>query len=179
MAENVFIIKFEEESKSYQTFSELKQMHATKQIVGEQMGVILNDADAGIQIKDFLDFTGTDKTARGSIIGALVGIIGGPLGILLGWMGGTFIGATGDAREIKNAMNVFEQVTSFIAHGQTGVIILAREEDFKTIQDYTYNLGRQVVRLNGEYVKDQIKQAQLAQFELERDARKRWKDQNK
>lgn len=179
MAENVFIITFEEDSKSYQAFTELKQFHQQKKIVGQQMAVLQNDADAGFLLKDFIDFTGSDKTAKGSLIGAVVGIIGGPLGVLLGWMGGSFIGATGDAREIQTAMSVFEEVLTMVSPGKTGVMLIARAEDKPVIDDYAYPLGGQVIRMDAEYVKEEIKKAQLAQFELQKEARKQWRNKDK
>ena len=40
----------------------------------------------------------------------LVGVLGGPLGILLRWFCWRMIGATQDAKEIKDAQTVFDFV---------------------------------------------------------------------
>lgn len=179
---NVFIITFEQSSKAYQAFSEAKQLHTNGTIVGEQMAVVKNDEDLGLQMKDFFDFTGADKTAKGSFIGILIGILGGPLGMLLGWVSGSLIGARGDAKEVKNAVDIFEETLSLITTGSTGLIIIARQEDKETLDELVYEqLNGRLVRLDGMYVEEQIKRARRAQLELERDARKRWysKDQEK
>lgn len=173
--ENVFIITFDNNSLAYQAFSRFKNLHAEKLIVGEQMAVVHNDIDAGLQLKDFLDFTGADKTAKGSIIGLLVGIIGGPLGMLLGWIGGSVIGATGDAREVRTAVDVFEETLSLITPETTGLVLIAREQDKPLIDKVIYDeIGGQVARLDGEYVRNQIKEARAAERELQQEARKRW-----
>ena len=40
------------------------------------------------------------------MIGMLVGILGGPLGILFGWFAGSMYGASKDAKEIQEAQTV-------------------------------------------------------------------------
>lgn len=176
MAKNVFIMTFEEDSKAYQAFAELKQLHATGGMKGEQMGILLNDADAGLQLKDFIDFTGADKSMKGSLIGLVVGIIGGPLGMLLGWIGGSFIGATGDAREVKTAISSFEQTVSLVSTGKTGLMLIARPEDKENIERIVYDeLGGQVARMDADYVLEEVKKAQQAERELAKEAYRQMK----
>ena len=60
-------------------------MQAERQLKGEQMAVVthVNDGQHQFKINDFIDFTGNNHTSKDSMIGMLVGILGGPLGILL------------------------------------------------------------------------------------------------
>lgn len=76
------------------------------------MAVVSHDPNGTHQFKieDFIDFTGNNKSSTGGLIGMLVGVLGGPLGILLGWFAGGMIGATQDAKEIKDAQTVFDFV---------------------------------------------------------------------
>ena len=84
MAKRIIIMNFDIESKSYQAFSEIKRC-AERQLKGEQMAVVthVNDGQHQFKINDFIDFTGNNHTSKDSMIGMLVGILGGPLGILL------------------------------------------------------------------------------------------------
>ena len=86
MAKRIIIMNFDIESKSYQAFSEIKRC-AERQLKGEQMAVVthVNDGQHQFKINDFIDFTGNNHTSKDSMIGMLVGILGGPLGILFGW----------------------------------------------------------------------------------------------
>ena len=54
---------------------------------------------APVQDRRFLDFTGNNKASTGGMIGMLVGILGRTIRIMLGWFGGSMIGATRDAKE--------------------------------------------------------------------------------
>ena len=95
------------------------------------MAVVSHDPNGTHQFKieDFIDFTGNNKSSTGGLIGMLVGVLGGPLGILLGWFAGGMIGATQDAKEIKDAQTVFDFVGNKIGEGATGLILIADEED--------------------------------------------------
>lgn len=175
MEKKVLIMTFEHDSVAYQAFSELKQLHVDQKIVGEQMAVVLNDEDKRLEVKEFLDFTGRNKTAKGSMIGMLIGILGGPLGVLLGWFSGSLIGATGDAREVKDAMSIFDQTLSLITPGKNGLIAIATEETTHVIDDLIYDeLNGRVVRMDAEYVMEEVKRAQETERELEKDAHHRW-----
>ncbi|MBC1474358.1 DUF1269 domain-containing protein [Listeria grandensis] len=171
----VLIMNFETESKSYQAFSEIKTLHTERKIRGEQMAVVEHDHNHKINAKDFLDFTGGDKNMKGSLIGMLVGILGGPLGVLLGWMTGAIIGSTQDAKEIRDAMNVFEKTLETIPEDQTGVILIAEEEHNEYINDLVNNkLGGRVIRMDEALVSHEINEAKQAEKEAQTSAKKRW-----
>ncbi|MBC1436169.1 DUF1269 domain-containing protein [Paenilisteria rocourtiae] len=171
----VLIMNFETESKSYQAFSEIKTLHAERKIRGEQMAVVEHDHNHKINAKDFLDFTGGDKNMKGSLIGMLVGILGGPLGVLLGWMTGAIIGSTQDAKEIRDAMNVFEKTLETIPEDQTGVILIAEEEHNEYINELVNNkLGGRVIRMDANLVAREINQAQQAEDDAKKSAKKGW-----
>lgn len=173
MEKRVFIMTFEEDSKSYQAFSNLKHMQIEKDVELEQAAVVVNSVDdEKIEVKEFIDFTGSNKTSRGSIIGLFVGILGGPIGMLLGWVSGTFIGATKDAREIKDALSVFEQTLSMISQGKTGLIVIGHADNRETIRSFIQDkLGGRFLQLDLELVKEEIERARQAERDLQKEAR--------
>ncbi|EUJ44475.1 DUF1269 domain-containing protein [Listeria riparia] len=173
--QTVLIMNFETESKSYQAFSEIKTLHAERKIHGEQMAVVVHNPNNKIDAKDFLDFTGADKNMKGSLIGMLVGILGGPLGVLLGWMTGAIIGSTQDAKEIRDAMSVFEKTLETIPENQTGVILIAEEDNNEFINDLVNEqLGGRVVRMDKGLVAHEINEARQAEQEAQKSAKKHW-----
>ena len=180
MEKRVFIMTFDEDSKSYQAFSHLKEMHTKQLVVIEQMAVVKNTGNDHLQMKDFIDVTGADKTARGSLIGLLIGILGGPMGILLGWVGGTAIGARRDAKEVQTAMSVFEQTLHIISEGKTGVILIADALSRNDLRRYAEDkLNGRILQLDYDLVMTEIEQAQETEKELEHEAKKRWFDKKK
>lgn len=165
---------FEADSKAYQAFSNLKKMHIENNVSLEHIAVVTNkEDDEKIEIEEFLDLTGANKTAKGSIIGLFVGVLGGPLGMLLGWMSGSMIGATRDAREIKDAVSVFEQALSMITPGKTGLVVIGDAEARNTLRTYVEDeLEGRLLQLDLDLVMEEVERARQAEKELQKEARK-------
>lgn len=181
MNKRVIILNFPVESQAYQAFSEIKKLHATRSIKGEQMAVVRHEPNGAHQFKieDFLDFTGNNKSSTGGLIGMLVGILGGPLGILLGWFAGGMIGATQDAKEIKDAQTVFDFVGSKIGEGTTGLILIAEEEDNRPLnQLVTMELGGEITRLDYDDVEKDVHDAREIEDKTKETAKKNWQDKH-
>ena len=83
--ENVVMITFDVEAQAYQAFSQLKNDSVNSAYTILQMAVIKN-GDGKIVPVDGFDsgIDSTDDTWTGGLIGSVVGILGGPLGVLLG-----------------------------------------------------------------------------------------------
>ncbi len=173
--EKVIIMSFDSESKSYQAFSELKALHQTGNINGEQMAILEHRTNHNLQPKDFIDFTGADKNFKGSMIGMLVGILGGPLGVLLGWFTGSLIGSSKDVKEVKNAMSIFEKALAIIPEGETGLILICEESNTGHVDDIALKqLNGTIERLDRDEVEAELQEAKEAQEEAEESAKKRW-----
>lgn len=181
MNKRVIILNFSVESQAYQAFSEIKKLHAARSIKGEQMAVIRHEPNGTHQFKieDFLDFTGNNKSSAGGLIGMLVGILGGPLGILLGWFAGGMIGATQDAKEIKDAQTVFDFVGNKIGEGSTGLILIAEEEDNRPLNQLVMmELGGEITRLAYDEVEKDVHDAREVEKQAKETAEKTWQDKH-
>ena len=84
-AENLLIVNFKVESKTYQAFSELKDAVADDNYFVQQAAIVKKE-NGEIVVKDEFDtgIKAVDDTLKGGLIGGLVGLLGGPLGVLLG-----------------------------------------------------------------------------------------------
>ena len=181
MSKRVIILNFQVESQAYQAFSEIKKLHAVRSIKGEQMAVVSHDPNGTHQFKieDFIDFTGNNKSSTGGLIGMWVGVLGGPLGILLGWFAGGMIGATQDAKEIKDAQTVFDFVGNKIGEGATGLILIADEEDNRPLNQLVMmELGGEITRLDYEDVEKDVHDAKEAEKQAKEAAQKTWEDKH-
>ena len=128
-------------------------------------------------IKEFIDFNGPDKNMKGGLIGMLVGVLAGPLGVLLGWFTGSLIGSVQDAKEIKGAMSVFEETIDIIHEGDTGLILIAEEDDNRFINELVFQkLEGRITRLAVEDVEKEIELAKETQENVEDHAKKSWSD---
>lgn len=163
MEKRVIVMNFDMESKAYEAFSKAKRLHMNKSIKGEQMAIVHHSDDGEHQfvIEDFLDFTGSNKSSTGGLIGMMVGILGGPIGVLLGWFTGGMIGATRDAKEVRDATGVFEFLIDKIGEGDTALLLIAEEDDNRHLnQLIMMELGGEITRLDYDEVETDVKKAQ-------------------
>lgn len=121
-ANNVVLLVWDEPSKAYQAYSELKSEGS---IVA--LAVIRRNDDGTFSIRD-----GQDKQLRlGSIggvaLGTLIGVLGGPLGMLLGFIGGWLVGSGWDVGRNADVEGAITNFSHFIPTGKTGLIAEATE----------------------------------------------------
>ena len=84
MSDNVVVVRFTEPSKAYQALSVLKESDAEGRIGLESAAVVERMANGELRIPESADNVGPVGTASGSLIGMLIGVLGGPVGVLLG-----------------------------------------------------------------------------------------------
>lgn len=181
MRQRVIVMNFDENAKAYEAFSKIKQAQLERKIQGEQMAVVTHSEDGQHQFKieDFLDFTGNNQSAKGGMIGMLIGILGGSLGMILGWFGGSMIGASKDSREIRQAQSIFDFVGKKIDEGQTGLILIANEEDNRPLNDLImYELGGEITRFELEEVKEEIQKAHEVEESAREKVKQTWKEKH-
>lgn len=177
MSKRVIVMNFEVASESYQAFSEVKQLVLKRELKGEQMAVVTHQDDGihQFKIEDFMDFTGNDNASKGGFIGMLVGVLISPLAILLGWVGGSMIGATRDAKEISEAQDIFKFLLNKIAPGQTGLIIIAEEDDNRPLNKIVFEqLHGEIARFDYDEVQAEIQKAQQVTKETKEKAKDSW-----
>ena len=92
----MIVVGFAEPSKAYQALSVLKERDAEGRIGLESAGGRRAHSDGELRIPEDTDNVALVGTASGSLIGMLIGVLGGPVGVLLGWGGGALIGGTFD-----------------------------------------------------------------------------------
>lgn len=181
MSKRVIVVNFEQNAQAYQAFSEIKKLAVTGGVKGEQMAVVTHSTDGNhkFKVEDFIDFTGNNKSFTGGLIGMLVGILGSPLTMLLGWFGGSLIGATQDAKEIRNAQEIFEYLVNKIGEGETGLILIAEEDDNRPINEVIMNqLGGGIERFDFEEVEAEIEKAKEVEKSTKDNAQKAWEEQH-
>ena len=80
-------------------------------------------------------------------------------------------GASKDAKEIQEAQTVFEHVIQKIDEGQTGLLLIAEEEDNRPLNQLVmFDLGGEITRLDSEEVQQEINDAN----EVANEAKQSW-----
>ena len=130
VATNVVTVVFDVESEAYKAFSELRAQPIGEGYNVAEASLIKREGDA-IKVVDGFDAAGTsgDDTAAGMVIGAFIGILGGPLGVLLGAGVGSLIGNAKDAKDADDSLSMLEITVSKLYDGEVAIVALVQEEE--------------------------------------------------
>ena len=100
MKRNIIIAVFEDENEANQALDELKQNPGSKGSFVSQAVLVKKENEKLNRIGKFdTGSHSTDDTTMGGLIGAGIGILGGPIGILFGGVCGIFIGNAIDSTD--------------------------------------------------------------------------------
>ena len=101
MKENLILVNYKVESEAYQALSELKRETSNANYTLSQAAIVKKENGILNIMDGFVNgATTSDDTWKGSLVGSMVGILGGPLGVLLGGSMGMLIGGAVDANDM-------------------------------------------------------------------------------
>lgn len=168
---NIVVATFDEESKTYQAFSEIKQAGSRRKIKVEAMAIVRRAADGSLETPDITGQAPTG-TFKGGLIGSLIGILGGPLGVLLGWGTGAVIGSIRDASEIRSDFSLLKALSAGMNPGDVALIGEIEEPSNEVVNSIVRRLGGEVLRRPVDEIRREIEQADRARSAAEREARR-------
>jgi uncharacterized membrane protein len=160
--DNVVVVTFTEQSKAYQALSVLKQCDAEGRIALASAAVVERTPDGKLRIPEGADNVGPVGLASGSLLGMLIGVLGGPVGVLVGWGAGALVGG---AFDIDRSVKSDEALTSFaraIPQGSTAVMATVSEPAIEVIDGEMAKLGGEVTRRPVFEVVDELESAEFA-----------------
>jgi uncharacterized membrane protein len=106
------------------------------------------------------------------MIGLLVGILGGPLGVLLGGSTGLLVGSLFDMDEVDTTESVLGDMSKQVHPARTAVLAQVTEQSPEVIDAAMARLGGEVMRRPVIEVEEEIAAAQEAQRKASHEARK-------
>jgi uncharacterized membrane protein len=180
MAENDVIGLFEVESEAYQTLTQLKQYPGDEKSFISQAALVKKE-NGSLRLLDSFD-TGVntrDDTAIGGTIGALFGILGGPIGVLLGGSYGALIGSALDSGDSLSDASKIEQIAGKMVDGEVAIICLASEEDEEILNSRLNRFKVIIARYDAAVVAAEVEEAERIEEEMARQARKELRDEKK
>ena len=170
--ENVIVVSFAEDSKAYDALTTLKELDSQGQINVEEAGVVTRGDDGRIDVKDQVGDDPLIGTASGGVVGLLIGILGGPLGVLIGGATGLLVGSLYDLADADDTDSVLSDVSKTVRVGHTAVLAQVAEQSPEVVDTAMARLSGIVVRRSVDDVEAEIAAAQEAQREAKNKARK-------
>lgn len=118
--------------EALKTFKEAKEL---KYIYFEDAAVIRQDADGGVHYHETDDMSTGKGSGIGALIGGVIGILGGPAGVVIGAGAGAIVGgaaAHGDAGFNDESL---EQLGVALKPGSSALALLANEKQLKSLRE--------------------------------------------
>ena len=170
--ENVIVVSFAEDSSAYEAFTNVKELGEQRQVSIKGAAIVQRGEDGRIVAKDSVGSEQLAGTATGGLIGLLVGILGGPFGVLIGGATGLLIGSLYDMDDADETQSVLAEISSAIRPGQTVVLAEVDEQSDELVDQAMAPLGGTVLRRSVDDVEAEIAAAEHAERAAKREARK-------
>ncbi len=173
--DNVLVVTFgedaEKDQNAYQALTDLKQLDSQGQIKIDGAAVVARDPDGRVDIKSEIGDAPYAGTASGGLVGLLVGIIGGPLGVLIGGTYGMLVGSLFDIDDAETTESVLSEISKQVQPTRTALLAQVTEQSPDVIDAAMARLGGEVMRRPAVDVEDEIAAAEEAQRKARREAR--------
>jgi uncharacterized membrane protein len=177
--QNVVAVNFGDDAEAYKALTLLKELDGQGQVALAGAAVVVRGEDGHLEIKDEVGDTEYGNTATGGVVGLLVGILGGPLGVLIGGATGVLIGSLFDMDDIDDTESALSDISRSVRPGPAALIAELSEQSDEVVDAAMARLGGTVVRRPLEQVQAEIAAAEDAQEAAAKEARKRLHDQRR
>lgn len=170
--QNVVAVIFKNESEGFQAITELKNAAVEEKSVVFQAALVKR-SDKGIDVCDQFDtglITGND-TLVGGLMGAVLGILGGPIGVLLLGSAGALAGSALDTGDIVMSEAMFEVIADKMVDGELALIALTNEEDETILDGKLGKFQGEIIRFDAAVVAEEVEAAVNLQKDMENQAR--------
>ncbi|MFG2500841.1 DUF1269 domain-containing protein [Streptomyces sp. NPDC048441] len=156
---NVVVVQFDDSDKTYRALSLLKKADADGLVDVHAAVIFERKADGSLDVADGTEHRLGAGMTSGSLIGLMVGILGGPFGVLLGWGAGALIGGAIDANKVSETDAAIGAFAKTVLPGQNALIADVTEARESIIDTDVAADGGTVVRRPAHEVLDEVEAA--------------------
>ena len=178
MNENLVLVNYKVESEAYQALSELKRDTSNANYTISQAVIVKRDNGHLNTMDGFINGTDNkDDTVTGGLIGGVIGILGGPIGILLGSSVGMLIGGAVDASGMMKDASLLEKTGDSIPEGKTAIILLAQEEYETALTAKLNDFDVTITRLDAAEVAAEVENAREVERQMAKETREKLREE--
>jgi len=175
---NVVAVSFQNDDLAYAGLARLKQLDTDGQIELRSAGVVERDPDGHVTVKDRAGREEWMGTAGGGLIGLLVGILGGPVGVLIGGATGVLVGSLFDLEDTDHTESVLSEFSKKVGPDHNTLLAEMREPSNHEIVDgVMQSRTGSVLRSPVADVEAEIAATEKAQRKARKEARKELRDE--
>ena len=175
----VIAVPFEDRSKAYEALSELKGAGLEGRVEVLSATIVTRDTQGRLEAPEEGDNLVGAATVGGGLIGTLIGVIGGPIGMLFGWTGGLLVGGAFDIRRADDSDSVLGEISRYIPLGGTAVVAELNEYATEVVDELMTEQGGTVYRRDAEVVQAEVDAAEDAYRKAQKEADRVAREQRK
>lgn len=176
---NFIAVSFEEDSKAYEALAKLRQASRDGRVGVRSAAIVERDANGRVSVPDGADAVIGAGIAGGGLLGLMVGILGGPVGVVLGFGAGTLAGSIFDFRRAEHTDDVLGIVAAALPAGHTALVAEADEYAVEVVDGEMFSLGGSVIRIPAAEVLEALEAAERAADAAQQEARRIMHEQHK
>ena len=120
-----------------------------------------------------------DDTIKGGLIGGLIGIFGGPLGVLFTGSLGALIGSAVDSGDAQKNLSMLERVCEKLEDDSVMLIALVQETDEDILNGILSKFKTEILRWDAAVIAMEGEEAQKLEKEMQKLAKERMREQKK
>jgi uncharacterized membrane protein len=177
--ENVLAVNFGDDAEAYKALTQLEELEEQGQLGLAGAAVVVRREDGHVDIKDEVGDTSYEGTAAGGITGLLIGILGGPLGVLIGGATGLLIGSLFDMDDSDETESALSDISRSVRPDRAAVLAQVDEQSPEVVDAAMAQLGGSVLRRPLDQVEAEVAAAEDAQKAAATAARKKLRDQRR
>jgi uncharacterized membrane protein len=170
---NVIAVAFDADVNAYAALTKLKELDSQGQIDVQEAVVAQRAADGTLTVKDRVGSPELVGTAGGGLTGLLLGILGGPVGVLIGGSTGLLVGSLFDLDEADQVETSLGELSKSVAPDATAVLAVVTEPSPEIVDAAMAALGGDVLRRSVDEVEAEVAAIEEAErkaaFEAERE----------
>lgn len=169
--DNAIAVSFPEEANAYEALARLKELDSQGPVSVRAAAVVVREQDGQITIKDQFSEESYEDTASGGLLGLLVGVLGGPLGVIVGGATGVLVGSLFDEDDDDETRSALGDMSKSIRVGPPGLLAEVSEPAPEAVDAVMAHLNGTVVRRSAADVELEIAAAEDAQRAAKKKAR--------
>ena len=179
MDDNVVLVRFDDASKAYQGLSELKQAADAGRVELRSAALLERGPDGAVRVPEGADNVTGLGTASGGLLGMLVGVLGGPIGMLFGGSVGMLTGGTADVARAADQDVALDTLSRQIEPGRTALVAEVGEVAPEGVDTAMAARGGTVTRRSAADVYNEVQSAEAAADAADAEARRVLREQRR
>jgi uncharacterized membrane protein len=136
---------FDDEKVAKDAFNSLKHGRRKKELDFQEAAIVKRDDKFRLHIKETGDIQPGKGAAVAGALGAAIGLLAGPPGVIVGGTVGAMIGAAASAADSGIPDNRLENIGDRLMPGKTAVLALVGDDELESVKEHLLNHGAEVV----------------------------------